>query len=165
MASVYLYIIVFLFLLFSNFVITISDQKYVRSGYFHLLHVLSLLLQEPRSGTFSQNCMWNIIRVCYVYVSTTGTKKKTLRGIITLWRETVYCPFRKGTTLKGKNLFPLGNKFFPFRADPFPEGVSSTGKQKGSYRCCRSLVKHGGKLVDVFKPTYVCCLRMIYKRM
>ena len=27
----------------------------------------------------------------------------------------------KGSSLKGKNLLPLGSKFFPFRVDPFSE--------------------------------------------
>ena len=31
-------------------------------------------------------------------------------------------PFLKGSTLKGKNLLPLGSKFFPFRVDLFSEG-------------------------------------------
>ena len=31
-------------------------------------------------------------------------------------------PFRKGSTLKGKNLLPLGAKFVPFTLDPFQKG-------------------------------------------
>ena len=29
---------------------------------------------------------------------------------------------KRGSTLKGKNLLPLGSKFLPFKVDPFSEG-------------------------------------------
>ena len=30
---------------------------------------------------------------------------------------------KKGSTLTGKNLLPMGSKFFPVRVDPLSEGV------------------------------------------
>ena len=36
-------------------------------------------------------------------------------------------PSGKGSSLKGKNLLPLGSKFFPFRADPKGKKCSSWG--------------------------------------
>ena len=35
------------------------------------------------------------------------------------FREVFLTAFEKGSTLKGKNLLPLGAKFFPFRVDHF----------------------------------------------
>ena len=42
---------------------------------------------------------------------------------------------KKQSTLKGKNLLPLG-AFFPFRVDPFPEGNKCTEKQTKSHDIC-----------------------------
>ena len=42
---------------------------------------------------------------------------------------------------KRKEFAPSGSKFFPFRADSFPEGVWCAGKQKGSHLPDVSLVK------------------------
>ena len=51
-----------------------------------------------------------------------------LSGVDTVSREVILSkvlllPSEKGSTLKGKNLLPPGNKFFPFRVDPFSEEV------------------------------------------
>ena len=65
------------------------------------------------------------------------------RGMDTLSSEVtvkmVLPPTWKGSTLKGKNLLQ-GSKFFPFRVDPFSEGL---GKQVGTKIV--SLLRNGGK--------------------
>ena len=62
-----------------------------------------------------------------------------LRGMNTLSGETtlskLFClPSEKGSTLKGKNLLPIGSKFFPFRVDPFLEGAWCTENQIGTHK-------------------------------
>ena len=46
----------------------------------------------------------------------------------------VCLPSEKGSTLKRKNLLPLGSKFFPFRVDLFSERVWCAGKQTESHK-------------------------------
>ena len=47
-----------------------------------------------------------------------------------------YLPSEKRSTLQGKNtLQGKGSKFFPFRADPFQNGLG-VQKQAGSHKSC-----------------------------
>ena len=62
-----------------------------------------------------------------------------LRGMNTLSVETtllkLLClPSEKGSTPKGKNLLPIGSKFFPFSVDPFLEGTWCAGNQTGTHK-------------------------------
>ena len=46
--------------------------------------------------------------------------------------QIILLPSERRSTVKGKNLHPLGakgSKFFPFRVDPFPEGAWRIGMQ------------------------------------
>ena len=61
---------------------------------------------------------------CFVFIQRNGY---TFRG--DNFVKIVLPPSEKGSTLKGKNLLPQGNKFFPFRVDPFSEEHLCTRKQ------------------------------------
>ena len=61
----------------------------------------------------------------------------------------LFClPSEKGSTLKGKNLLPVGANF-PFRVDPFLEGTCYVSKQSGSHKGC--LEKNGRKSTKFIK--------------
>ena len=55
--------------------------------------------------------------------------------------KTVFRPSEMGSTQKGKNLLPLGSKFFPFSVDPFSEGPWCAGKQKRKSQKLSPLLK------------------------
>ena len=55
-------------------------------------------------------------------------------------------PPEKGVHPKRKEFAPLGNKFFPFRADPFSEGTWCAVEKTWSHKNV-SLVKKGGHFV------------------
>ena len=48
--------------------------------------------------------------------------------------QIVCLPSEKGSILKGNNLLPIGNKFFPFWMDTFSEGNCFAGKQRKSQK-------------------------------
>ena len=74
-----------------------------------------------------------------------------------------FLPFEKGSTLKGKNLLPLGRKFFSFRVDSFSErrdvqeskeGVpwlSPLSKMAGDLPCVLSPLKTGRSTSVIIK--------------
>ena len=53
-------------------------------------------------------------------------KRHTFKGDNSI--KIILLPSEKGFTLKGKNLLPKGSKFFPFRVNPFSEGIRYAGK-------------------------------------
>ena len=45
-------------------------------------------------------------------------------------------PSEKGSSLKGKNLLPMGANYFPFRVDLLSEGTWCAGLKTGSQKSC-----------------------------
>ena len=58
--------------------------------------------------------IWNYENTLFVWEIDTLSREVT---------KLILSPSEKGTTLKGKNFAPFGNKFFPFRVELFSEGV------------------------------------------
>ena len=62
---------------------------------------------------------------------------------------------------KRKEFGPLGSKFFPFRTDPFPEGIWCAEKQSGSHQKVVSLNKKWRNIDQVYKvPVNFKCLTL-----
>ena len=81
---------------------------------------------------------WKVVFMHYLY---TFGEDNSFKVVLSL--------FWKRVSSKRKEFAPTGSKFFPFRVDTFPEGVSCAGKQTGrhkSYLPCkknsRKAIKH-----------------------
>ena len=86
------------------------------------LHFQSLI-------TFTAKWLWHFLG-SFTYIDTLlrETSQSKLFGL----------PSEKGSTLEGKNLLPIGRKFFPFRVGHFSEGVQCVGKRTGNHKNCLS---------------------------
>ena len=54
-------------------------------------------------------------------------------------------PSEKGSILKGKNLLPVGSKFFPFRKDTFTEGSQQPFERVITPKSVSISLKHSSK--------------------
>ena len=89
------------------------------------------------------------------------TKKKKTHTQKKTTTDYLYLEFsEKRFALRGKNLFPglpQGNKFFPFRANLFSEGVLCTERQTGSHKNFSPLYK----IQRLYKVYLVPCFTKI----
>ena len=90
-----------------------------------------------------------------LYTNASLRELETFSEETILW-ELVLHPYWKGSTLKRKEFVPSGNKFFPFRVDPFSEGVWYAQNQPGVTK----VVKNDGNIYQSNPVTLIEALRI-----
>ena len=71
--------------------------------------------------------------------------------------------FWKGVYSKRKESAPLGSRFFPFRVDPFLEGVWYIGMQTRSHKSCLPLQNMVENLPNVSSPHNLLSNKLIHR--